>query len=102
MEQLIREGRLARYIASQLSLIKRRASLIRENERRNPWAQRISEPNRNLEDREEMETIIRTINVIARNFTGGRTTKLTWKKHLQEVLSLSTTKMRRSQAIIYS
>ena len=50
---------------------------------------------RNLEDRGEVETITRTINVIAGGFVGGHTAKSVCKKHLQEVLSLSTTKMKK-------
>ena len=47
MEQLIREGRFVSYIASQWSPRKRMASPMREDEKRNPWTQRISEPGRN-------------------------------------------------------
>ena len=40
VEQLIREGRLASYITSQRSLRKRRASPLKDEERRNPRSQR--------------------------------------------------------------
>ena len=100
VEQLIQEGRLARYITSQWSLRKRMASRIRRDERRNLQAQRISEPNRNQEDYKEVETIPRTINVIAGGFASGSTTKLARKKHHQQgVSSLSATKMRRRRSV---
>ena len=82
VEQLIGEGRLARYIASQCNPRKRRASPMRDDERRNPKAQRIAEPERIQEDREDVETITRTIIVIAGGFAGGGTTKSACKKHL--------------------
>ena len=46
------------------------------------------------EDREEMETITRIVNVIAGGFADSGTTKSAYKKHVQKVLSLSTTKMK--------
>ena len=61
-----------------------------------PRAQRIAEPERTQEDREDVEIIIRTINVIVGGVTRGGTTKLAYKKHLQEVLSLSTTMMKKA------
>ena len=56
-------------------------SPIREDERRNPQFQWISEFNRNQEDREE-EVITRTINIIAKGITEGNTTKSAHKKHI--------------------
>ena len=41
------------------------------------------------------EIITRTINVTTGGFAGGGTTKLAHRKHLQEVLSLSITKMKK-------
>ena len=95
VEQLIREGRLATYIAIQQSPRKRRASPMKENERRNPRSQKISEDYRVNEDQEE-ETITRTINVIVGGFARSGITKSAYKKHLQEVLSLSAAKMKRA------
>ena len=95
VEQLILEGRLARYIAFQRSPRKRRASHVKEDERRNPLSQKISEDFRVHKDREE-ETITRTINVIAGGFARGDATKSARKKHLQEVLSLSIAKMKKA------
>lgn len=43
-----------------------------------------------------METVIRTINIIVRGFAGGGTTTSARKKHLQEVLSLSFKKMKKT------
>ena len=40
VEQLIRKGRLARYIASPQSSRKRRASLVKDDERKNPRFQK--------------------------------------------------------------
>ena len=68
---------------------------MKEDERRNPWSQKISEDFLDQEAREK-ETITRTINVIAGGFAGGGATKLAHKKHLQEVLSLSATKMKKA------
>ena len=86
---------MGRCITSQQSSRKRRASFIKKDERSNPRSQKISEDNRRHEDREE-EMITRTINDIARGFARGSTTKLTSKKHLQEVLSLSTAKIEKA------
>ena len=96
MEQLIREGMLERYITTQRSPRKRSASPVKDKERRNPVTQRISEPKRAREDQEDIKTIIRTINVIAEGFAGSSITKLAYRKHLQEVLSLLTAKMKKA------
>ena len=67
---------------------------MQDDERRNPRSQKVSEEILDYENRED-ELITRTINVIAGAFAGGRATKLTRTKHLQEVLSLSTAKMKK-------
>ena len=94
VEQLTWEGRLARYIASQQSSRKRRASSMKEHERRNPRSQKVSNEIRDYENRED-ELITRTINVIAGRFAGGGVTKSARKEHLQKVLSLSAAKMKK-------
>ena len=94
VEQIIWEGRLARYIASQRSLRKKRASPLKDEERRNPQLQRNSDHIRDYDNQEE-EPIMRTINVIVRGFAGGGVTKSARKRHLQEVLSLLATRMKK-------
>lgn len=82
VEQLIRKGRLAKYITSQRSPRKKRASPMRNKERRNLRHQKTSEPEKAREGQEEDEVVIRTINVIAEDFAGGGMTRTTLKKHL--------------------
>ena len=65
VELLIQEGRLARYITSQRSSRKRRASPMKDDERRNPRSYKVIEDNRDCENQEK-EPITRIINVIAR------------------------------------
>ena len=96
MEQLVREGRLVKYIASQRSPRKRRVSPIRDEERRNLTTQRTLDLERVWEYQEDIETITKTINVIVGGFAGGGITKLAHKKYLQEVLSLSTANMKKA------
>ena len=68
VEQLIRESRLAKYIASQRSPKKIRASPSRNKERRNLRNQKISKPEKNGEGDKEDEPITRTNNVIIGGF----------------------------------
>ena len=68
---------------------------MKDEERRNPQLQRNSDHIRDYDNQEE-EPIMRTINVIVRGFAGGGVTKLARKRHLQEVLSLSATRMKKS------
>ena len=70
---------------------------MRDEEYRNPKNKRTSEKAR--EDQEETEEVIRTINVIARGFAGGGMTKSARKKHLQEVLSLPSEKMKKTHKL---
>ena len=64
-----------------------------DEERRNSRSQRTSELERNQGNDEEQ--ITRTVNVIAGGFAGGRTIKLSWKKYLQEVLNVSSGKIKK-------
>ena len=68
-----------KYVASQRNPRKRRASLVRDEERRNL---RNLEPRKNGDGNEEDEPITKTINVIIGGFAGGGPTKSTHKKHL--------------------
>ena len=85
---------MARYIASQRSPRKRKASPLKDEERRNPRSQR--NPDHILDyDNLEEEPVTRAINVIARGYAGGGVIKSAHKRHLQEVLSLSATRMKK-------
>ena len=65
-----------------------------DEERRNPRSQRTSELEGNQGNDEEQ--ITRTVNVIADGFAGGGMTKSSWKKHLQEVLNVSSGKIKKT------
>ena len=67
---------------------------LEDEERRNPRSQRNPDHIRDYDDQEE-ESVTRIINVIAGGFAGGGVTKSAYKKHLQEVLSLSATRMKK-------
>ena len=69
---------------------------MKDEEKRNPRNQRILELEKAREDQEEAEAVIRNINVIAGGFVGGSMMKSTRKKHLQEVLSLTLEKMKKT------
>ena len=92
VEQLIREGRLAKYVASQRSPRRRRASDQVDEERWNLRSQRASEPEGNQGNNEEQITW--TINVIVGGFAGDGTTKSSRKKHLQEIQNVSSRKIK--------
>ena len=82
VEQLIQEDRLAKCITSQRSPRKKRASPTKDEEKRNPRHQRTPEQEKVRESNEDNDTITRTIDVIARGFVGGGTTKSTLKRYL--------------------
>ena len=67
---------------------------MNDEKRRNPRSQRNSDHIRDYDNKEE-ESITRMINVTAGGFAGGRVTKSACKRHLQEVLSLSATRMKK-------
>ena len=75
VEQLIREGRLAKYIVFQRSLRKRRTFPLRDEEKQNPSSQRTSEPEKNQGEDENEEHVTKIINVIVGGFAGGGITK---------------------------
>ena len=78
VKQLIRKGRgSVRRLTKEPPKEK-----ILDEERRNPRHQRTSELKKGREDHEEMETVTRTINVIAKGFVSGGTMESTRKKHL--------------------
>ena len=99
IEQLIRESRLAKYVGSQRSARRRRASDHRDDERRNPRSQRTSEPERN-KDHDEEELVTRAVNVIAGGFVRGKMTKSAKKKHLQEVFNVSSGKIKKLMSML--
>ena len=82
MEQLIQEGRLARYIASQRSPRKGRGSPMKDDERRNPRAYRNMDNIRDYQNQEE-EPVMRMINVIVGGFASGGVTKSARKKYVE-------------------
>ena len=94
VEQLIKEGRLGKHVASQRSPQRRKASDQVDKERWNPISQRASEIEGNQGNDEEQ--ITRTINVITGGFARGGTTKSSQKKHLQEILNVSSGKIKKA------
>ena len=72
---------------------------MRDDERWNTRHHRTLKPEKARKGHEKDEIATRNINVIARCFARGGATKSARKRYLQEVLSLSSEKMKKMQRL---